>query len=90
MATTVPIAQIHNEPVIAAVSMPTEPAGIAARAGVAFASAPLLECSFRIYCLGWLALTTWRLSMFRDVILWAAGVPIVIIVVLHLFGVLHY
>jgi len=27
--------------------------------------------------------------MFRDVILWLAGVPIFVIILLHLFGVFH-
>jgi len=27
--------------------------------------------------------------MFRDIILWLAGVPIFVIILLHLFGVLH-
>jgi len=30
-----------------------------------------------------------RTLMLRDVILWLAGVPIVVIILLHLFGVLH-
>jgi len=28
--------------------------------------------------------------MFRDIILWLAGVPIIVIVLLHLTGLLHY
>jgi hypothetical protein len=28
-------------------------------------------------------------TMLRDVILWLAGVPIVVIILLHLFGLLH-
>jgi hypothetical protein len=28
-------------------------------------------------------------TMFRDVILWLAGVPIFVIILLHLFGVFH-
>jgi hypothetical protein len=28
-----------------------------------------------------------RQTMFRDLILWMAGVPIVVIILLHLFGV---
>lgn len=28
-------------------------------------------------------------SMLRDVVLWLAGVPIFVIILLHLFGVLH-
>ena len=28
--------------------------------------------------------------MFRDIILWMAGVPIILIIVLHLVGALHY
>jgi len=27
--------------------------------------------------------------MFRDIILWMAGVPIFVIILLHLFGVFH-
>jgi hypothetical protein len=27
--------------------------------------------------------------MFRDIILWLAGVPIFVIILLHLFGLLH-
>jgi len=27
--------------------------------------------------------------MFRDIILWMAGVPIFVIILLHLFGALH-
>jgi hypothetical protein len=28
-------------------------------------------------------------AMFRDIILWMAGVPIVVIILLHLVGALH-
>jgi hypothetical protein len=28
-------------------------------------------------------------AMFRDIILWLAGVPIVVIILLHLVGALH-
>jgi hypothetical protein len=28
-------------------------------------------------------------AMFRDIILWLAGVPIVVIILLHLIGALH-
>ena len=28
-------------------------------------------------------------NMFRDIILWLAGVPIFVIILLHLFGVFH-
>jgi len=28
--------------------------------------------------------------MIRDVILWLAGVPIIVIVILHLTGILHF
>ena len=32
----------------------------------------------------------WRSSpMFRDIILWLAGVPIFVIILLHVFGLLH-
>jgi len=30
-----------------------------------------------------------RPIMFRDIILWLAGVPIFVIILLHLFGVFH-
>jgi hypothetical protein len=28
-------------------------------------------------------------NMFRDILLWLAGVPITVIILLHLFGFLH-
>lgn len=35
-------------------------------------------------------LNTRSRTMFRDIILWLAGVPIIVIVLLHLTGLLHY
>jgi hypothetical protein len=37
----------------------------------------------------YLSLNYQEVHMFRDIILWMAGVPIVVIILLHLVGVLH-